>query len=211
MIRLANSNDLEKISKVHMVCFPKSYSSQLGKFKFAGGNLLNKFYNEYLTDAPNIFYVACDNKEIVGFCMGYYMDNDQQMQKFLSKNKIKISIKTICLLLSFNKQTWNKVLSRIGHKPQISDWEIVNKKYEKIGNDKRGDLLSVCVLPEFRGKGYSQELMDAFLKGMKQSGKNICLLSVDADNARARKYYERNGFEIYRKRGDEGLTYIKPL
>jgi len=143
--------------------------------------------------------------------MGYYMDNATQMQRFLHKNKFSIIWKTILLLLSANRQAWLKVISQIKHKPDVSDWKIVNTKYEHINNNKRGDLLSVCVLPEYRGKGYAQQLMESFLAAMKSSGMEICLLSVDAINTTARRYYERNGFEVYRTRGCDGLTYIKPL
>lgn len=212
MIRPATKNDLKGLTRVHSICFPNSYSSQLFKHQsIIGGNLLALFYEEYLNDAPELFHVALDGDKIVGFCMGYFMDNDAQMQRFLHKNKKHIAWKTAFLLLTLNRPTWHKVLSQIKHKPSVTDWEIVNKKYEHITNDKRGDLLSVCVLPEYRGKGYAQKLMESFLTAMKNSGKEVCLLSVDANNAAARKYYERNGFEVYRTRGSEGLTYIKPL
>ena len=143
--------------------------------------------------------------------MGYYMDKDDQMQNFLRNNRTRVLWKTILLLLTCNKQTWEKVLGRLKHKPTISDWTIINNKYEKILNNERGDLLSVCVLPECRGKGYAQGMMDQFLFAMKAHKRKLCLLSVKTDNMRARRYYERNGFELYRKRGEEGLTYMKLL
>lgn len=214
MIRQAIKQDLDAISQIHSVCFTDSYSSQLSNLQsfIGGGNLLKSFYLEFLNDCPELFIVAEDeDKRLVGFCMGYYMDNDIQMQNFTKKNKIRIVWKTFLLMLMCNRQTWNKVLARLKHKPNVNDWEIINDKYENILNNERGDLLSICVLPEFRGKGYSQEMMEYFLTSMKNHGRKLCLLSVKTDNHRARRYYERNGFEIYRKRGDEGLTYIKLL
>jgi len=214
MIRKATLDDLHAITTVHRICFPRSFSSQLSKYQtiIGGGNLLASFYEEYLDDVPELFHVACDEDgRIVGFCMGYYMDNDAQMQRFLHKNRLLIIWKTILLLISANRQAWHKVLSQIKHKPNISDWKIINTKYEHIKNNKRGDLLSVCVLPEYRGKCYAQQLMESFLAAMANSGKEICLLSVDTNNLPARKYYERNGFEVYRTRGCDGLTYVKPL
>lgn len=213
MIRQATIYDLPDISKVHSICFPDSYSSQLCKFdNIGGGNLLVSFYREYLNDNPELFWVADDeDKGIVGFCMGYYMDKDDQMQNFMKHNRFKILWKTLLLMLSGNKQTWNKMLARFKHKPSQSDWTIVNDKYEHILNNQRGDLLSVCVIPEGRGKGYAQSMMEAYLDAMKTHGRKLCLLSVKTDNLRARRYYERNGFEIYRTRGEDGLTYMKLL
>lgn len=177
-----------------------------------GGNLLVSFYREYLNDNPELFWVADDeDKGIVGFCMGYYMDKDDQMQNFMKHNRFKVLWKTLLLMLSGNKQTWNKMLARFKHKPSQSDWTIVNDKNEHILNNQRGDLLSVCVIPEGRGKGYAQSMMEAYLTAMKTHGRKLCLLSVKTDNLRARRYYERNGFEIYRTRGEDGLTYMKLL
>lgn len=214
MIRQATIKDLPAIAHVHRICFPDSYSSQLSRYKSAigGGNLLISFYLEYLEDNPELFVVADDEEHgVVGFCMGYYMDKDDQMQNFLCNNRIRVLWKTMLLMLVGNKPTWNKLLARFKHKPSVSDWTIVNDKYEHILNNQRGDLLSVCVLPEFRGKGYAQGMMEKYLAAMKAQGRKLCLLSVKSENLRARRYYERNGFELYRTRGEEGLTYMKLL
>lgn len=212
MIRQANVNDLAGIAKVHATCFPDSYVTQLSKHKWLGGSLLPVFYKVFMDDNPELFVVADDDeKGIVGFCVGYYMDKDDQVSRFMSDNKMLIGIKTIVLLLTGNKQTWRKMFARLKHKPSVSDWTIVNDKYECYGNNQRGDLLSVCVLPEFRGKQHAQGMMELYLKQMKDHGRKICLLSVKQDNARAIKYYERNGFELYRTRGNEGYTYMKLL
>lgn len=211
-VRQATITDLPEVSRVHAVCFPDSYSTQLSKYSLICGNLLNRFYQEYIEDNPELFLVAeDDNYNIVGFCMGYYMDKDNQMSNFMLHNRFPILMKTIVLIALMNRPTWRKVLARFKHKPDISDWTIVNYKYEDIGNDKRGDLLSVCVLPEYRGRGFSQQLMESYLTVMKEHGRELCLLSVKTANERARHYYERNGFELYRTRGAEGLTYIKKL
>ena len=212
MTRKAQKEDLPQIANVHAKCFPDSYSTQLSKgCAFNNNNLLSLFYYEFYHDNPELFIVAEDNNTIVGFCMGYYMDKDNQMENFLRHNRWRVVLKTIKLLLLGNRPTWLKVTSRLRKKTKDDIWVVVNNKYEYIGDSLRGDLLSVCVLPEFRGKGYAQDLMDSYLKSMKESGRQLCLLSVRTDNERARRYYERNGFEIYRKRGNVGLTYMKLL
>lgn len=79
-----------------------------------GGNLLVSFYREYLNDNPELFWVADDeDKGIVGFCMGYYMDKDDQMQNFMKHNRFKVLWKTLLLMLSGNKQTWNKIVGTL--------------------------------------------------------------------------------------------------
>ncbi len=214
MIRQAVAQDLLEIARIHCICFPESYLTQLGKHGslLFRRNLLEDFYREYLNDNPELFLVAENpDKGLIGFCMGYYLDNDHQVHNFIHNNRFRIIGKTIVLLLTGNKPTWAKMLSRLKHKAVISDWTIVNDKYEEITNQERGDLLSVCVLPAFRGKGHAQEMMEQFLSVMKSRGRKLCLLSVKTENARARRYYERNGFELYRTRGEDGLTYMKLL
>ena len=212
MIRFAKWNDLEGVARVHAKCFPNSYVTQLSKVNWLGKDLLPVFYQTFFNDNPELFVVAeDDNHKIVGFCMGYYMDKDDQIARFMVENSFWISIKTLLLLLIFNKYAWNKLLSHFLYKSSQSDWTIVNDKYECYSNDQRGDLLSVCVLPECRGKQYAQGMMELYIKSMKEHGWKLCLLSVKQDNSRAIHYYERNGFELYRTRGNEGYTFIKVL
>lgn len=137
------------------------------------------------------------------------MDNDQQIENFINHNRIPLIWKTILLLLSFNTPTCKKMLSKFLQNNE--KWEIVDYSNEKISNNLRGDLLSVCVLPEYRGNGIAQELMQQFLKAMKDKGRKLCLLSVLSDNKRAISYYKRNGFVLYRTRGKIGRTYMRLL
>lgn len=214
MIRLATYNDLEELTKVHKICFPDSYSSQLTDYKsvIGGGNLLLKFYRKFLDKTPELFFVACDeNSQIVGLCMGYYMDDDTHIAEFMQENRLGLIWKSTLKLLSGSQQVWKKISGTITCKFHKTEWIIINHKYEHIPNNEIGDLLSVCVLPEYRGQGYAQQLMDAFLSAMNRKGRKLCLLSVRTDNTPARKFYERNGFEVYRTLGSDVLTYIKPL
>ena len=113
-------------------------------------------------------------------------------------------------MLIGNKPTWRKMLSRFD-KSSKEQWKIVNTSYEHILNNERGDLLSICMLPDYRGVGVSGKLMDAFLDAMKSKGRKLCLLSVLSNNDRAISYYEKNGFILYRTRGEIGRTYMKLL
>ncbi len=210
MIRHAHNNDLQTISLIHKRCFPESYSSQLMKFHFLGGNLQVKFFEQYLNDCPELFFVAEINGNIVGYCMGYFMDNDKQMYNFVKENYWNLIFKSLLLLISGNKPTWKKIISRFD-KNSREKWMIVDPSNEHISINERGDLLSICILPEYMGKGFSKELMDQFLKSMKKQGKKLCLLSVLSNNKRAIAFYEKNGFVLYRTRGETGRTYMKLL
>ena len=210
MIRPVRKDDLAQIAKVHQKCFPESYSSQLSRFPWFIKGLQEKFFEEFLNDCPELFLVAEVDGMVVGYCMGYYMDKDDQMNNFIRKNRWSLLLKTIFLMLIGNKPTWKKMLSRFD-KSSKEQWKIVNTSYEYILNNERGDLLSICILPDYRGVGVSGKLMDAFLDAMKSKGKKLCLLSVLSNNDRAISYYEKNGFILYRTRGEIGRTYMKLL
>lgn len=208
MIRLVEHRDLPQIAEVHKTCFPESYSSQLSRYPWFVSGLQEKFFEEYLNDCPELFFAAEADGKIVGYCMGYYLDKGDQMSNFVKKNRWRLFLKTAFLMLLGNVPTWKKVLSRF---QKSSKDEILNKDYEHILNHERGDLLSICILPEYRGAGVSAELMKVFLCEMKEQGKKICLLSVLKENKRAISYYEKNGFFLYRQRGEIGCTYMKLL
>ena len=210
-IRLVNINDLTQIAKIHQVNFPDSYSSQLNKYQqILFGGLLEKFFKEYLDDFPELFWAAEVDGNIVGYCLGYYMEKDNQMNNFIRKNRGLLLLKTVLLMILGYTPTWKKILSRFCYSSK-EQWEIVNTDYEHILNNERGDLLSICILPEYRGTGISGKLISAFLDAMKSKGKKLCLLSVLSNNIRAIIYYEKNGFILYRTRGEIGRTYMKLL
>lgn len=214
IVRSARKEDLKFISVIHTKCFPDSFLTSLATIEkiIDGSDLISLFYKEFFEDNPELFVVAEDsNYGIVGYCMGYYMDKDYQMKNFIKHNRFELLYKTCILLLKGNRAAWMKVLARLNRNTDDNVWRIVDNRYETLGNDLRGDLLSICVLPDFRGKGYAQELITSYLTKMRLSGRKLCLLSVRTDNVRARRFYEKNGFELYRTRGKVGLTYIKLL
>ena len=66
------------------------------------------------------------------------------------------------------------MLARFKHKPSQSDWTIVNDKNEHILNNQRGDLLSVCVIPDGVAKNDAQSMMEAYLAAMRTHGRKLC-------------------------------------
>ena len=59
-----------------------------------------------------------------------------------------------------------------------------------------GEVVAIYLLPEIWGSGAGRELLLSALRKLEQHGfKNVCLW-VLKENIRARKFYEKNGFEI---------------
>lgn len=76
-----------------------------------------------------------------------------------------------------------------------------------------GFIEDLVLLPEFRGKGLTKELIDASIKWSKSKGLKGISLETSSDNLVAVKTYIKNGFEIggidskiYSKVGNNALT-----
>jgi len=57
-----------------------------------------------------------------------------------------------------------------------------------------GEIISIYLLPEYFGKGYSQPLFDCAINALRNAGYTRVYLWVLEENIRARRFYEKNGF-----------------
>lgn len=58
-----------------------------------------------------------------------------------------------------------------------------------------GEIISLYLLPEYWGKGYGKQLMTAAIQNLYQMGYEKILLWVLEENLRARRFYEKYGFQ----------------
>jgi GNAT superfamily N-acetyltransferase len=65
-----------------------------------------------------------------------------------------------------------------------------------------GELYAIYVLPEAWGTGAATGLMAAFKDWLAQEGYTTAMLWVLADNPRARRFYEREGWRVDGERVD---------
>jgi ribosomal protein S18 acetylase RimI-like enzyme len=68
-----------------------------------------------------------------------------------------------------------------------------------------GELYAIYVVPQSWGTGLGPALMEAVLEGLRAAGFGEAVLSVLADNARARHFYEREGWTFEDERDGEHL------
>lgn len=57
-----------------------------------------------------------------------------------------------------------------------------------------GEIISIYLLPEYIGKGFGHALLCAAVEELRQMGFRSVFLWVLEENARARRFYEREGF-----------------
>ncbi len=206
IIRQATYDDLPEIARLHALCFPDYLSTRIGSSNDC--YLLSKFYKEFIDDNPELFIVAIDDdKKIAGFCMGYYMDKAGQQSKYIRHNRIRVLSRIGWLLLKGDRLAWKKLKLRF-KKPT---YEILDHSIDDVPMSDIGDMLSMCVLPELKGKGCSKQLTSRFLENMKAHGRKYCLVTMKVGNQRAIGFMKKNGFVPYRKIGTMSITYLRQL
>ncbi len=197
IIRQAKESDIYLITKTHSLCFSHGFTSSLHKLNYncLGRDLAAAFYLEYLKDFPELFIVAEANGTIVGFCMGYYLNKKDQLSRFLKRNAKRLLLKVPVLLLMGDKSTWKKVYQVITNSREKED--VINPYPEDITKDEISDILSICVLPEYRGLNIASRLLDEFITTSRDKQCKVCLLTVEDNNLRAINFYKKMGFEVY--------------
>lgn len=199
-IRSACVDDLNRIAHIHIKCFPNSFSTALGK------SLLKKFYLQYMKKYPDLFLVAADDDYIAGFCMGYLCDGGNCNRSFAMRNIASLALRYIILLIKGNKMAWK----RLTPKKSVTSL-VLEPEFNNMPPPDCGDLLSICVLPQYRGNGVANKLISDYQNALKQIGKSVCFLTVSTENHRGIHFYEKNGFVPFRALGDIAITYAKRL
>ncbi len=198
MVRQATYEDLKQIVEIHEQCFPNSFSTKLGH--------LEAFYSTYMERSPELFLVGVNDNRIEGFCMGYYLENTGFMSTFLKQNFLPLALQMGKLLVSGEKAAWLK-FKKILKKSE--SFQIIDEKYKNIPEQEIGDLLSICVVPDVRGKGLASELMLNYISTLKEKGRKVCFLTVDVNNERAIHFYQKHCFEPYKEIPNQCRTYAR--
>ncbi|OLN31160.1 GNAT family N-acetyltransferase [Desulfosporosinus metallidurans] len=63
-------------------------------------------------------------------------------------------------------------------------------------DDEVGSIFGFGIVPEYRGKGYGEELLHLIVDRLWQKGKTEITLDVNSDNAQALALYQKFGFKI---------------
>jgi ribosomal-protein-alanine N-acetyltransferase len=83
--------------------------------------------------------------------------------------------------------------------------------------ENRAELVSIAVVPEFRGQGVASVMLESTLRRLKRRKVTRLLLMVRVRNRAARRFYEKFGFEKlrtvkgYYQGGGDGLLMERML
>ena len=186
--RNAAESDMLAVARLHEVCFKGTFIASLGEA------LIADYYREFLREGGP-FVLAYDNEKLVGLCMGYYAGSGAR-NLFVAKNKGRLVRRLLKLCLSLNKVAIKKCFGYI-----------FSRKQSSTAPKAEADLLSICVLDEYRGKKVSRRLLEEFEHHVVESGKKDVTLSVYKSNARAIAFYKKMGYSVREKGGEEFKMY----
>jgi ribosomal protein S18 acetylase RimI-like enzyme len=211
IIKETDYRDLKKVALCHKQSFPGSLSSAMGL------QYLQKMFTWYLDVNKAFLFHIEDNGECVGYCGGIIKDGTLTTGSAsgMMQHSFNAAIKAFALrpYLIFHKEVRKKypllvknLLSRVGIRQNvISEKErAIKKQKPEVG------LVVIGVLPEYRGKGISTELMRYFEVKAKENNIYRLQLSVLRKNNRAIGAYKKNGWIISNKKNSV-LEMIKVI
>ncbi len=198
-IRAATETDMDKVAEVHRICFPESFSTRLGV------KLLVKYYTEFYSERPYLFYV-CENEsgDVCGFVMGYVLGKTGAIPSFMKKNRVSMALKVAGLLLCFDNLTWKKV------KKTLFKSKKATPSQQTIDKTGEGDLLSICVTDEMKGTGAAVQMVEVYHQALAAHGHHACYLTCETDNPRGIAFYKKLGY-VVAEQNEEKICFRKDL
>jgi ribosomal protein S18 acetylase RimI-like enzyme len=200
-IREMSLNDLEEVAKVHIEAFPKSFITQLGR------GAVSRYYKWQLV-GPHDHYciVAVFKMKIVGFCVGGISRGS--LIGFLKKYKVYLAM---AIASKFWLLMQKKYLFKFTFAFQLLLKRILvhQKKENQTFPKESYGILAICVSPEVQGQGISQKLMqlseiEAIRRGFKKMH-----LTVDVENHRAIRFYEKLGYFKVEDKCKNGFVFME--
>ena len=186
VIEKATIKDMAKVAEVHVQCFHGYFISELGT------TLIQRYYQEFLLEDDNLFLIAKENENIIGFCMGYVQGKSDARNSFIRNNRFLLTVKILEKGLQFNKIVINRVYLHVKYyfKALFNSTKNISPKQLV---DAKGDLLSIGVLEQYRGLGVSCQLVRKFEEMLMNKEINTYQLSCYSSNLVAIKFYQKMG------------------
>lgn len=195
------NEDLIDVARVHINAFPKSFLSKLGI------GAIRRYYEWQMIGPHNHYNIVAElDGKLVGFCVGGISRG--AMIGFLKKYRFYLAIKLLSkLYLLFHKDFFAKFVFAVKLFLKKIFFNEESKAKTRI-SDSYG-ILAICVLKEVQGLGVAKELMIESENKAKREGFKYMHLTVDSDNTRAIKFYEKLGFVKVLERSKNGSVFMQ--
>jgi ribosomal protein S18 acetylase RimI-like enzyme len=178
-LRNLKQEDVSDVAEVHIISFSGFFLSSLGL------NFLKTYYSACLKNKDTIAIGLYDDYgKLQGFASGT-LNASSYHKKILLNNFYNFFISLIGVIL-----LRPKVLARLFFN--------LNKSPKKSDKKDYAELMSISILPEFKGLGYGKVLLDEFESTAKKMGAIRLALTTDFyNNLSVLNFYKINSYEIY--------------
>ena len=184
----ATFSDLGGMARAHVAAFPGQFMTQMGR------RWLAALYRLYVRSEDGIALVACedDTGRVVGLVAG---GAPSLRTQFLSGARLRYPHVLIWRFLT-RKVVRTKMLSYLLGKlrPKRGRRSDIVAERSATLPANHGSLLSICVIPEYRGTESASRLIEAFQDESRRRGYEAIELTVRSVNARAMAFYEKHGW-----------------
>jgi ribosomal protein S18 acetylase RimI-like enzyme len=193
MIVKMTENHINGVIELHIDCFKDSFLTNLDR------GVLSCIYNNYVSSELGCAYVYkiqpttssydINNETILGFIVGT-INPSVYYNRLLKKRGLQILWQTLKRVIKNPK-----ILKEIAKK----DFSGFFRPNESEESYRRASLDAIAVKPEYWGTGIAQRLTEAFLHDLKGHDISEVHLGVSEANVRAKRFYEKMGFENIRE------------
>ena len=182
MLFKMNADHINGVVDIHCECFRDSFLTSLDR------DVLSCMYNNYVSDELGCAHVYIENGAIFGYIVGV-VNPSMYYNQLLKKRGLRM--------------LWG-VLKRVMQNPKILV-AIARRNYSgffrpNVSEEsyRRASLDAIAVKPQYWGTGIAQQLIKRFLDDLRSRGISEVHLGVTAENVRARRFYEKMGFQHIR-------------
>ena len=180
----AHQDNVAGLADCHIVAFDGRFMTEMG-FRW-----LRALYRFFINHSGGVCYVAVNPAgQVVGFAAGGQPEIRERFLRFAMLRYphvifwkfVTSSLVRTVLLEELAKKLHLKVSA-------VSKEDV----HEQKAGDKSGSLLSICVLPDFKGTGVAGTLIETFQKVCAAKGYRHLTLSVVSENSRAIAFYKKH-------------------
>ncbi len=195
-VELLEPRHLPSLAAAHTACFPGYFLTNMGPW------FLERYYQVYI-DLPEAFgVVAVDgDARVLAFAAGTtdLARHDAALVRSRSAAVLWAVTKAAVVNASVRRQVLTR-FTRIGKVASRALRRPGRRAAAPAGTSSPRPpsmiLTSVGVLPELRGSGLAVTIVEAFEDEVRRQGLHRVRASTGIDNARARAFYEKNGWVV---------------
>jgi len=198
----AGLSNVSEMADCHSLAFKGRFMTEMGH------QWLCVLYRYFIKHPGGISLVAVDERnKVLGFAVGGEPGIRDELIRYAM-----VRYPNLILLRFLTNSLVRKVMLEVLVKKIFKRKPIIRfskNSTKQVTAIRTGNLLSICVLPECRGMGVADKLIDSFQKRCSAEGYKLLMLSVFTENARAIAFYRKHCWREVGKSGESSKFVLE--